>query len=234
MNNAANIDASNQFDGFLDDARDLVRLPETFFTQLLPNIETLSQIRLLLYLFWNAENQEGRIRFFHLEDLVSDSTLVKMTGGEQSLKQALSDLIRLGAVLEAKPPLLDQTYYFINGPQGRAALKAIQHDYWHENNQEGPPLHLTTDRPNIYKLYEENIGAITPMMAEILKADEATYPKPWIEEAIRIAITRNARNWKYIQAILKRWQNEGRGNEQNRRDDSQDPDSYRESWLRHE
>ncbi|MEA3327507.1 MAG: DnaD domain protein [Chloroflexota bacterium] len=234
MNKSANLETSPPFDGFPDNAKDMVRIPESFFTQLLPNIETLSQIKLLLYLFWHAENQDSRIRFFQLEDLSSDSTLVKMTGGEQPLRQALSDLIQMRIVLEAKPPSIDQTYYFINGPQGRAALEAIQHGKWHENHQVSPPLHLTPDRPNIYKLYEENIGAITPMMAEILKEDEATYPKTWIEEAIRIAITRNARNWKYIQAILKRWQKEGRGYEQNRRDDSQDPDSYRESWRRHE
>jgi len=184
VNNTANFNISHPFEGFPDTTEDLVRLPESFFAQLLPNIETLAQLKLVLYIFWHAEHQEGGIRYFRLAGLISDPTLVKMTGGEQPLKQALSDLIRLGAVLEAKPPLLDQTYYFINGPQGRAALKAIQHGDWHENNQEGPPLHLPPDRPNIYKLYEENIGAITPMMAEILKADEATYPKPWIEEAL--------------------------------------------------
>jgi len=234
MNKAADFDSSTPFDGFPDSAKDFVRLPESFFTLLLSNIETLEQLKLILYLFWHAEHQEGGIRYFRLAGLNSDPTLVEMTGGEQPLNQALCDLIRLCAVLEVEQPSPDQTYYFINGPKGRAALKAIQHDEWHETRQEKPPLHLTTDRPNIYRLYEENIGAITPMIAEILKADEATYPKPWIEEAVRIAITRNVRNWSYIQAILKRWQTEGRGNEQNRRDDSQDPDSYRKSWLRHE
>jgi hypothetical protein len=61
--------------------------------------------------------------------------------------------------------------------------------------------------------------------------DEATYPNAWINEAIEIAVKRNARNWKYVQAILERWQKEGRGNGQYRRDDSQDPESYRKSWL---
>ena len=234
MNNTANFNNSDPFKGFPDTAEDLVRLPDSFFTQLLPNIETLAQLKLVLYMFWHAEHQEGGIRYFLLAGLTSDPALVEMTGGEKLLNQALCDLIRLGAVLEVKQPSPDQTYYFINGPKGRAALKAFQHGEWHETRQEKPPLHLTTNRPNIYQLYEENVGAITPIIAEILKADEATYPKPWIEEAVRIAITRNVRNWKYIQAILKRWQTEGRGDEQNRRDNSQDPDSYRKSWLRHE
>jgi DnaD/phage-associated family protein len=80
-------------------------------------------------------------------------------------------------------------------------------------------------------MYEENIGPITPLMADVLKQDELTYPDVWISDAIEIAVTRNARNWKYIQAILNRWQSEGRGHEQNRRDNSQDPESYRKSWL---
>jgi DnaD/phage-associated family protein len=95
-------------------------------------------------------------------------------------------------------------------------------------------VQLTGTPPNIFKLYEDNIGPITPMMAEILKADEAEYPPDWIEEAIRSAVAHNARSWKYVQAILKRRQKEGHRDEQHRRNDSQDPESYRERWLRND
>jgi len=33
------------------------------------------------------------------------------------------------------------------------------------------------DKPNIFTLYEQNIGPLTPMIAEILKADAETYPR---------------------------------------------------------
>ena len=69
-----------------------------------------------------------------------------------------------------------------------------------------------TDQPNIFQLYESNIGIITPIMADILREAEKEYPYEWIEKAVTIAITRNARNWRYVEAILKRWQANGMDN----------------------
>lgn len=66
------------------------------------------------------------------------------------------------------------------------------------------------DKPNIFTLYEQNIGPLTPMVAEILKADAETYPEAWLRDAMREAVSRNIRNWKYVQAILKAWQEKGR------------------------
>lgn len=225
-------EASRTFSGFREEQLELVRLPETFFTQLLPLVDSLPQLRLLLYLFWYFEQQEGEIRHILYKNLAADPVLLQMTGGEAGLQKALQDLITIGAVLNAQPENESEVHYFINSPQGRKAVKAIQNRQWQRNIQSKIPIQMPGDRPNIFELYEQNIGVITPMIAEILKDDEKNYPNDWIEEAIRIAVTRNVRKWKYVQAILERWQKEGRGNEQNRRDDSQDPDSYRKSWLR--
>ena len=227
-------DAPDSFGGFQEEAMELIRLPEAFFTQLMPEIDDLSQLRLLLYILWHIEKQVSKVRYLRLEDLLSDPALLRMMHGEEALKSALVSLVKLGAVLKAELRWMDETYYFINGPQGRMAVTAIEKGEWKEANQRQTPIHLTGEKPNIYKLYEENIGPITPLMAEILKEDEKTYPASWIKDAIEIAVTRNARNWKYVQAILKRWQQEGRGDEQNQRNDSQDPDSYRKSWLKDE
>lgn len=222
------------FRGFQAEQQSLVRLPVSFFTELLPAVQTLTQLRLLLYLFWHHEQQECEIPYFTTADLAADGILLKMTDGEDGLKTALTGLVELGALLRAAPGALDQPYYFINEPQGRAAVAAIRDGSWRESDGGKVAIQLTRETPNIFKLYEKNIGAITPIMADILKEDEKLYPLDWIEEAIRIAVTRNVRNWKYVQAILDRWQKEGRGDEQNRRDNSQDPQSYRESWLRDE
>jgi DnaD/phage-associated family protein len=224
-------DKHTSFGGFLEDNLSLVRLPEAFFTQLLPEIESITQLRLLLYFFWHIEQQQGSLRYLKLVDLTSDPALANMVGDEKKLKDSLKELLSMGVVLEASPPGEKEKLYFINGPQGRAAVQSITKGEWQPGTRERKAIQLTEQQPNIFELYEENIGPITPMMAEILKDDEKTYPDPWIEQAIEIAVTRNVRNWKYVQAILERWQKEGRGDEQNRRDDSQDPSRYRESWL---
>lgn len=224
-------ETTTPFGGFNEDDKALVRVPVTFFTQLMPIIGDLSQLKLLLYMFWHLEQQESSVRYFTLQELSSDPALVRMTGGEDEIEDALGKLVELGALIKTKVHGKTAFYYFINGPQGRAAVDAIESGNWQDAGEQRKPIHMRGEQPNIFKLYEENIGAITPMMAEILKDDETAYSNLWIKEAIEIAVTRNARNWKYVQAILERWQKEGRGNEQNRRDDTQDPSSYRKSWL---
>jgi DnaD/phage-associated family protein len=221
---------AQSFSGFQEDNLSLVRLPESFFTQVLPKIESITQLRLLLYFFWHFEQQQGSLRFLKLVDLTSDPFLMNMVGEEAKLKSDLDELINMGVLLEAAPTGEIEKLYFINGPQGRAAVHAIENGDWKPGTRERKAIQVSEQKPNIFELYEENIGAITPMMAEILKEDEKTYPEPWIKQAIEIAVTRNVRNWKYVQAILERWQKEGRRDEQNRRNDSQDPSRYRK-WL---
>ena len=218
--------------GFHSDSHKMIHLPQAFFTKLLPIMDDLPQLRLLLYMFWHLEQQEGAIRYFKLKEMTTDPTLIQMTGNEEALKTALQGLADLGIVISTDLAGMNDTTYFINDSQGQAAIEAIKQGKWQETITDRPPIHLIGEQPNLFKLYEENIGTITPMMAEILKADETAFPASWIEDAIRIAVTRNARNWKYVQAILERWKKEGRGNGQNRRDNSQDPGSYRESWLK--
>jgi DnaD/phage-associated family protein len=80
-----------------------------------------------------------------------------------------------------------------------------------------PPAEGTA-APNIFTLYEENIGTITPLMADHLQEAEERYPADWIREAFREAVELNKRNWRYIAAILRRWEAEGRDHEEPERD----------------
>ena len=66
------------------------------------------------------------------------------------------------------------------------------------------------DTQNIFTLYEQNIGLLTPMIALSLGDAEEMYGPVWIGDAIKIAVENNKRNWKYCEAILKRWATEGK------------------------
>lgn len=59
------------------------------------------------------------------------------------------------------------------------------------------------------KLYEENIGMLTPAIAESLKDIAEKYPPGWFAEALKEAVKSEHRNLKYIGAILERWRVEG-------------------------
>jgi DnaD/phage-associated family protein len=68
-------------------------------------------------------------------------------------------------------------------------------------------------------LYEQNIGPLTPLLAEQLQDAEKNYPAPWIEDAFKEAAELNKRSWRYVQRILERWSTEGKGDETARRGD---------------
>jgi DnaD/phage-associated family protein len=61
----------------------------------------------------------------------------------------------------------------------------------------------------IVKIYESNIGIVTPMIAEELKDMASYYPKGWFEEAVREACKYNGRNLKYVSKILVNWETKG-------------------------
>lgn len=61
----------------------------------------------------------------------------------------------------------------------------------------------------VYRLYEAEIGMLTPKIGESIGAAIDDYPAEWFEPAFQEAAKHNARNWKYVEAILKRWKTEG-------------------------
>jgi len=62
----------------------------------------------------------------------------------------------------------------------------------------------------ISKLYEQEIGALTPLVADMIRDDCKTYPADWIPEAIEIAVARGVRNWKFVRGILKNCKDAGK------------------------
>jgi DnaD/phage-associated family protein len=119
--------------------------------------------------------------------------------------------------------------YFLNTPSDRQAIDKIQNKELKLPGLKAKTITpaQTEELPNIFSLYEENIGMLTPMITEELKEAENLYPETWIRDAIKIAVTQNKRKWDYIAAILERWTREGRQDGAYRRDTKkEDPDKY--------
>ena len=72
---------------------------------------------------------------------------------------------------------------------------------------------IRPERPNIFRRYEQNIGLLTPLVADQIVDAMERYPQDWIEDAITEAVNYNRRNWKYIQRILDSWDTGGRGDD---------------------
>ncbi len=99
----------------------------------------------------------------------------------------------------------------LSGPDGVDSVEGMDE----LDGLDGAPRTLTVEieRPNIFTLYEQNIGLLAPLVAEELRDASERYPWDWIEAAFREATQQNKRKWSYIRAILRRWETDGKGGE---------------------
>jgi DnaD/phage-associated family protein len=216
------------FAGFSADKTTQIRIPEQFFRQVLHEIDDLDELRLTLYVFWRLDRMEGTFHYMRFTDLVKNASFIlsmqtSMKVKRSLLESALNKAVERGTLLKAEtsPNNKAEVIICLNSPKGRALMGAIQRGEWKGFESQERTGITVADQPNIYQLYESNIGPLTPMIAEALRDAESTYPADWIEEAVRIAAERNKRSWHYVEAILHSWQEGGRDDrkeEQNRRD----------------
>lgn len=213
------------FPGFPEGRLRLTQIPNLFFSDLLPIIDNMSELKVTLYAFWALSQKDGRVRYLRLTDFLNDSQFMNGMGPTQTLaSEALLDgierAVARGTFLHVNVESADgkMDLYFMNTEKGRAAVEGITKGEWRPQPDEEAPVTLMVERPNIFVLYEQNIGTLTPLIADELRDAEQTYPVRWIEEAIELAVTNNARNWRYVQAILERWRQEGKNDGISRRD----------------
>jgi DnaD/phage-associated family protein len=193
------------FSGF-SDHETFTRLPDSFFSDLLVGIDDLDELKATLYTLWCFEHMEGSERFLRLADF---SALLPDPSA------ALEKTVQRGTLLKVSRG--GEPLFFLNSPHGRTLADGYASGRWSPANGAGrlaPPL----ERPNIFKLYEENLGPLTPLLADALKDAEQEFPFDWLREAVEIAVKSNKRSWKYVEAILRRWKEEGHAKEQDRRD----------------
>ena len=206
------------FPGFPDGKQRLTPIPNLFFSDLLPIIENLAELKVTLYAFWALGQREGEVRYLRLPDFMNDPVLLKAMGGNNiqagvdMLMDGIERAVARGTFLQVTVDGADgqMELYFLNTERGRAAVEGITRGEWRPSPDDEQPITLLVERPNIFVLYEQNIGALTPMIAEELREAEQSYPAGWIEDAIKLAVTNNVRRWRYVHRILERWREEGR------------------------
>jgi len=205
-----------KFKGFTD-AESFTQVPDAFFRQLLREISATDELKVTLHALWQIEHTQGPFRALRRADFEAAALGLSPEEVDSGVEKAVQrgSLIAVQAAARGgKSAARGELLYFLNSPRGRAAAQTLAAGGSAPGSSAAP-----VERPNIFKLYEENIGPLTPLIADALKDAEETYPAAWIAEAIDLAITHNKRNWKYAQAILKRWKEEGRAEKQDRRDD---------------
>jgi DnaD/phage-associated family protein len=202
------------FKGFTD-SESFTQLPDTFFHQLLKQIDDADELKVTLYYLWRVEHMGNSSHALR----EADFDALGLPADE--IRAGLEKAVKRGSILRVQREA--DIYFLLNSPRGRAVAQAIESG---KLNPEVAGSEVPLERPNIFRLYEENIGPLTPLIADALKDAEETYSAEWVADTIDLAVRNNKRSWKYCEAILRRWKEEGRGEKQDRRDAEKDRDKY--------
>ncbi len=228
--------AESAFKGF-PPRPEVTPLANIFFTEVLPGLSDIAEIKTVMHIMFLLSRRRGYPRFVSLGELHSDPVIVKGLGEpggnlDDLLRQALKSAVAHGVLLSVPVEMDGQAdeAYFINNQSEQETISRVL-----DGSLKMPRMKVRkTEIPaapqpsDIYNLYEQNIGLLTPIIAEDLQEAEHRYPADWIQEAFKEAVRANVRSWKYILSILKRWEREGRKDGKSVRDTvaGSDPDKY--------
>jgi len=194
-------------------------IPNVFFAAVLPRLREPCELLAFLWTARLTQEQRGEPRFLNANQIWAApgarESFEQLGGGREGLHRGLGACAAVGALLGLRlaGPGGEETVYFLNNPASRRAVGRARAGELRLKPETVAVAIPTEPRPGIFRLYEENVGTITPLVGERLLEAIDLYPQEWIEGAFRTAAELNVRNWKYIERILKRWSEEGRDDE---------------------
>ena len=191
---------------------------------------------LLAYLLSKPDDWEVRLK--HLEKQSKD--------GRDSVATGMKELIECGYCQRSEKRLHDEDglftgfeYTVYETPYtGFPYMDKPYMDNPHPSNNDSTNNDLTKSEEEealakLSKLYENNLGMITPVSAEWLRDAVDEYPADWFEPALKEMLKNNVRTWNYWEAILKRWKRDGfqSDNRKKSKREVQSREQVYEEWL---
>ncbi|MGD9142593.1 MAG: DnaD domain protein [Dehalococcoidia bacterium] len=224
-----------KFEGF--PARmDFTSIPNVFFSRVMPQIDDIAELKTTLHVISVLYRKKGSPRFVGCGELAADESLMNSLKGnegppEEVLRRALESAVERGTLLHIPVHKDDvpEDIYLLNTQSNRELSEKIESGEIALPGMQaaGRKYPQSEEMPDIFTLYEENIGIITPMIADELREAEKLYPEEWINDSIKQAVLNNKRNIKYILKILENWVAEGKSDGAYQRHSKKtDPDKY--------
>jgi DNA replication protein len=224
-----------QFKGFPSKMR-FTAVPDLFLSRLLPQISDMAELKTTLHIFQALYHKRGYPRFATYKELAGNKSLMSSLKGntqppDKALRHALEMAAKRGTILhlEMDRDGVPEDIYFLNTESDRQVMVRIQKGELKLNGLKAKELAYvdTEEPPDIFTLYEQNIGMLTPRIADELRDAEQLYPQEWIRDAINEAVDLNKRSWRYIERILENWSAEGKSDGTHRGDSKKTgPDKY--------
>ncbi len=199
-------------------------IPNIYFSAVLPELTDVAELLAFLWVQRMTQAKTGDVRFTTEHELWGKEavrrSLGRLSGGRDGLRRGLGAATERGTLLSlvlASRKGREQVYFVNNPASRRNIIRARSGEIAIRPGAAvvEPPAR---QRPNIYALYEEHVGTITPIVGERLAAAEQRFSRADIEAAFREAAELNVRNWRYIERVLENWEREGRSDGANRGD----------------
>ena len=211
-------DDRQPYEGFPRKVRQ-VPVPAPMLGSLLERIDDLAELKCALRVISLLSEKRGYPRFLTLREIQADEILARAlpdSGKDKSpdlIEKALGKAVKRGTLsfVVIGSGRKRQPVFGLNAESDRAALARLANKPPPDGLAEYEPPGSPTERPNIFEMYEQNIGLLSPIISDQLREAEAMYHEDWISDAFSEAVSNNKRSWRYISAILERWEREGRG-----------------------
>ena len=217
-------------DGFQEKA-EVTPVPSLYITGVVPRVRDIVELKVILHIFWLVSRRRGYPPLVTFNELSHAGVTGDDQTGNETISMALANAVEHGVLLSISFERNNrvETAYCINTPANREAVDKIRRGeiILPDLVPVRDPGEKTVPVQDIYSLYEQNIGIITPMVADRLKEAEESYSPEWIQEAFKEAVLNNKRNWKYIERILERWANEGKDDGKSGRYSKKERDPHR-------
>ena len=156
------------FAGFPAGKLPTTSVPNHFFSDLLPLIDNLAELKVTLHLFWMIGRKRGELRYARLDELLQDDLLIEGLSregvdGRQSLLDGLERAVARGSLLHATVQRGDRAeeWYMVNSAHGRDVMERLNQGELDLMSQIAEDVQLQVERPTIFVLYEQNIGILT-------------------------------------------------------------------------
>ena len=201
-------------------------VPNTFFEKFIPNIEFIEDVLTLLwcaYLMQDTAAAKKR-NFFSAEEIwLTDGvehSYTKIGIDKEKFFRSLERCAEQGFLSKVK---IDQknhteTVFLLSNPENLGESEDLG------KVELGLNISFDTDDvesslvTNLFELYEENFGVVSPIVAENLIEISRKYDFELIKLAFQEAARHGVGSWRYIERILENQEKEGYANETDRRD----------------
>ena len=188
-------------------------VPNPLLGPILEEVQDLTELKVTLRALWMLHRKKGPLKAVTISELAGDRSLLRGLGAggkdpESEVRRGLGLAMGRGIFVACGQEGPTQRI-LLNTERARSAGADLDQDPGPapaDNSGELPDR----SKPNIFVLYEDNIGSLSPILAEELKEAESRYSWQWIREAFQIAASENKRSWRYIAGILRRWAAEGK------------------------